>query len=112
MPRRTSFDASARECAASASSAADPDINPLISFAMAMTTFAASAMMIVRQLSFLSILFSAARDRRFVGRSMNASLVQLASTTGGARSRWNDRDFRRREPAFGPGEQFERGEIC
>lgn len=76
MPRRTSLVASASECAASARSAVDPDISPLINFAMAMTTFAASAMTIVRQLSFLSILFSAARDRRFIGRSMNASLVQ------------------------------------
>src|SRR4051794_22742331 len=75
MPRRTSFDASARECAASASSAVEPDINPLISFAMAMMTLAASATRIVRALSFLSILFSAARDRRFVGGSMNASPV-------------------------------------
>ena len=74
-----SFDASASECADSARSAVDPDINPLISFAMAMTTFAASAIRIVRQLSFLSILFSAARDRRFVGRSMNASLVLRVS---------------------------------
>jgi len=44
--------------------AVDPDVNPLISLAMAMTTFAASATMIVRALSLLSSLWSAARERR------------------------------------------------
>src|SRR5437588_12363339 len=90
MPRKTSLVASARECADSARSAVDPDISPLISFAMAMTTFAASATRIVRQLSFLSILRSAARDRRFVGRSMNARLVHLRGESDAVRSagRW------------------------
>src|SRR3954447_17819310 len=79
MPRSTSFVASASECAASARSAVDPEISPLISFAMAMTTFAASATRIVRALSLLRILCSAARERRCGGGIMNANLVRRRS---------------------------------
>src|SRR2546427_6933193 len=77
MPRSTSLEASASECADSARRAVDPEISPLISFAMAMTTFAASAIRIVRVLSLLSILWSAARERRYGGRSMSTHSVQL-----------------------------------
>ncbi len=51
MPSNTSFNESANECAASASIAVDPDVRPAINFAIAITTFAMNAIMIVRALS-------------------------------------------------------------
>src|SRR5437867_9436664 len=67
MPRRTSLSESAKECAASASNATDPETKPATSLAMAMTTLAARATKTVRTLAPSAMFSSAARERRCGG---------------------------------------------